>query len=181
MLRLTDRACRARFISCLRPVLLVLALFPVTVRAVDPVMPTARKGPLKIFCIGDSITQGYGLTNASGQQAMAYRGYPAKLGELLGAQAKISHYGAGGTTYFRNGPHPFEKTAWLAYLGLAKPDVVTMAFGTNCSRKDAWPKLHDQYAADIHWLITQIRKVSPQAAIYVCLPPPAYSDMWDIS
>jgi len=141
-----------------------------------------RRGtPLRIFCMGDSITEGYGLTNANGKQAMAELGYPARLREIMGTQATVSHYGVGGTTYFRNGPHPFEKTAWLAYLKLANPDVVIMAFGTNCSRTNTWPVLRDQYADDIRWTMAQIRAVNTNAAIYICLPPPAYSGTWAVS
>ena len=59
--------------------------------------------------------------------------YPAQLGKILGTEAKVNGYGAGGTTYLREGAHPFHKTAWLAYVKIWKPKVVVLAFGTNCS------------------------------------------------
>lgn len=142
---------------------------------------TPRKGPLRIVCLGDSITQGFGLVDAEGKQAMTKLGYPAKLGALLGTQALVKVYGAGGTTYFRNAVHPFEKTAWMAYLQIWKPEVVTLAFGTNCSNDNTWPKFFAQYDDDVKWLINEVRKLSPGVEIYICLPPPAYSDKYGIN
>lgn len=176
-----DRSRLPLFTSWFLVFLLIMALLPFTLPATPPVKAPSQKPPLKIFCIGDSITEGYGLKDADGKQAMAKLGYPAKLGEILVPQATVKHYGAGGTTYFRNGPHPFEKTAWFAYFQLAKPDIVTIAFGTNCSGEKAWPLLHEQYTNDVKWLIARIREENPTVAIYICLPPPAYSGMWGIS
>jgi len=181
MLKNNKRSGWCGFVQVVPGMLVLLIGFISAAMAGDPVKTQPRTTPLKIFCIGDSITQGHGLKDADGKQAMAALGYPVQLGKLMGPQVKVSHYGAGGTTYFRNGPHPFEKTAWLAYLKIANPDVVTMAFGTNCSRKNTWPRLHDQYGADIKWLISQVRNVNSNVVIYICLPPPAYSDTWEVS
>lgn len=142
---------------------------------------TPRKGPLRIVCLGDSITQGFGLVDAEGKQAMNKLGYPAKLGALLGPQARVNVYGAGGTTYFRNGMHPFEKTAWASYVKNWKPDIVTLAFGTNCSNDKTWPKHSGEYAADVRWLINEVRNLCPGVTIYICLPPPAYSGKYGIN
>ena len=149
--------------------------------AADQSAATPRKGPLRIVCLGDSITEGYGLVDAEGKQAMNKLGYPAKLGAVLGTQAVVYVYGAGGTTYFRQAVHSFEKTAWMAYLNIWKPNVVTLAFGTNCSNDNTWPKLFAQYPADVKWLIEEVRKLCPGVEIYLCLPPPAYSDKWGIN
>jgi lysophospholipase L1-like esterase len=143
--------------------------------------PSSRKGPLRIVCLGDSITQGYGLVDAEGKQAMNKLGYPAKLGALLGTQAVVKVYGAGGTTYFRKAVHAFEKTAWMAYLKIWQPQVVTLAFGTNCSNDNTWPKLSEQYPADVKWLITEVRRLNPGVEIYLCFPPPTYSDKYGIN
>jgi len=143
--------------------------------------PPPRKGPLKIVCLGDSITQGFGLVDANGKQAMNALGYPAKLGTLLGPQAVAHSVGAGGTSYFRKAPFPYEKAAWKGYVELWKPDVVLLAFGTNCSNDNSWPKLHDQYPDDVRWLIGEVRKISPGVEIYICLPPPAYSNLYGIN
>lgn len=162
--------------------LLLIWVLPVYLFAADSVKSREnRQSPISIFCLGDSITQGFGLVDAEGKQAMNQLGYPAKLGALLGSQARVNLYGAGGTTFFRNGPHPFEKTAWKAYAQISKPDIVTLAFGTNCSNDKSWPTLHAQYAADVKWLINEVRLISPKVEIYICLPPPAYSDKWGIN
>ncbi len=146
-----------------------------------PPPAATRNGPLRIVCLGDSITQGFGLVDAEGKQAMNKLGYPAKLGALLGTQAVVKVYGAGGTTYFRQADHPFEKTAWIAYFQTWKPNVVTLAFGTNCSNDKTWPKFSEQYSADVKWLISEVRRLSPGVEIYLCLPPPAYSNKYGIN
>ena len=143
---------------------------------VPPAVPAKAVKPLHIVCLGDSITEGFGIKEPR------KHGYPGQLQALLGDRAKVDVYGAGGTTYFKAGQHSFWKTAWLAYVKLWQPQVVTLAFGTNCSRDADWPRHKDSYVADVNALIDTIQaSVTPAPRIYLCLPPPAYSDKWTIN
>jgi len=72
---------------------LLLALFSLmTARAAEPI---------KIACVGDSITQGAGAK--SGQS------YPAQLQALLGDGYKVGNFGVSGRTLLKKGDFPYWK------------------------------------------------------------------------
>lgn len=126
--------------------------------------------PLRIVCVGDSITEGYGIKNPAGK-------YPKVLGTLLGPHAIVTAYGAGGTTYFKKGAHPFWKTAYAGYIG--KPQVIVMAFGVNCSAN--W-QLKAEYADDVKALADELARIAGRPVkFYIALPPPVHDNPWKIN
>jgi sialate O-acetylesterase len=52
---------------------------------------------VRVACVGDSITFGYGL-----QQS-----YPAKLGHLLGTNYEVRNFGVSATTLLHCGDYPY--------------------------------------------------------------------------
>src|SRR5690606_36440351 len=74
----------------------------------------AEGQPLRIMCLGDSITHGHGLVDEDGNPAKMELGYPRRLGELLGPQAEVAGYGVPGATYFRQGFTPIANTEFEA-------------------------------------------------------------------
>lgn len=61
----------------------------------------AAEAPVKVACIGDSITYGLGLEDRDRDS------YPAQLQRLLGAEYQVGNFGKSGATLLRHGHRPY--------------------------------------------------------------------------
>jgi lysophospholipase L1-like esterase len=130
--------------------------------------------PIKIACIGDSITQGAGVDN-SGVNA-----YPVVLGRLLGTNYQTSNFGVSGRTLLRKGDSPIWKETAFRNATNSAPDIVTIKLGTNDSKPYNW-RFKDQFATDLRDMIDLFAGLPSHPRILVCLPVPAYGVNFDIS
>ncbi len=64
----------------------------------------AQKKLIKIACIGNSVTYGYGLKNTSTES------YPVRLQNILGEKYEVKNFGHSGATLLRKGHNPYYKT-----------------------------------------------------------------------
>jgi len=131
-----------------------------------PVNVAAYKETIRVACIGDSITAGGG-------------GYVPMLQETLGSKWQVTNFGVSGATLLRNGDKPFNRLGEYARALELKPDVATIALGTNDSKPGNWSK-KAEFEADYKAMIADLRKANPKVIIYCCLPPPAFGNKWGI-
>lgn len=117
--------------------------------------------PVKLSCIGDSITAGYSDKKA----------YPLQLQELLGSDWKVSNFGVGGTTLLNHGDKPYQKEGAFSNALKSHPDVVVIMLGTNDSKPQNW-KLKGEFVADYKNLIDQFKALESHPRIFICLPVP---------
>lgn len=150
------------------------ALFPIMVWFQSFPMAHAENAPLKIACIGDSITEGAGVENPSANA------YPIVLGRLLGIQYQTRNFGLSGATLLRRGDLPYSRTAQFRGATNYLPNIVTIKLGTNDSKPQNW-RLRDQYAADLRWMIETFANLPSRPKVYLCLPVPAYAINFDIN
>ena len=142
---------------------LLLAVFPL---AADPI---------KVACIGDSITEGAGLSNPSSES------YPARLQRLLGTNYVVRNYGVSGRTLLKKGDYPYWKEAYYKQSHDWLPDVVTIKLGTNDSKPYNW-KYGTNYVAELEELVTTYATLASAPRIYLCTPCPVYgTGAFDIS
>lgn len=128
-----------------------------------PVNLADYKEAIKLACVGDSITAGFG---APKQVA-----YPAQLGRMLGEKWAVQACGVSGATLLNKGSKPYQK---LGAFGKAKemnPDVVVIILGTNDSNPKNWSH-KDDFDADYKDMIRQFSELASKPRIYICLPPP---------
>lgn len=165
-------------------VLTTLAIFSLTVAAVPgaPIDPSRFDHPVRLACVGDSITFGAGVKP---RRTMAY---PAQLGRLLGKKWETRNFGVSGATLLRKGDHPYHKTKAYAQAIAWKPDVVVIKLGTNDSKHPSQPggkgsnnwSRKAEFGSDAKQLIADFRAANPKAEIFVCLPVPAFPGRWNI-
>ncbi|HEX6984910.1 MAG TPA: GDSL-type esterase/lipase family protein, partial [Planctomycetaceae bacterium] len=78
--------------------LALLALWAAPLVAADP---ADQDGPIRVACVGDSITFG------SGVEERERNSYPAVLGRLLGERYEVRNFGVSGATLQKRGDKPY--------------------------------------------------------------------------
>jgi lysophospholipase L1-like esterase len=139
---------------------LALAAIPVAVRA--EIDPSKYAAPVKVACVGDSITQGHG---AGGQP------WPAQVGRLLGEAWEVKNYGISGTTLMNSGDSPYQKQNAFAAAKASQPDVVVIMLGTNDTKPQNWRNVEADYRKDYADLVQQFAELPSKPRIFLCYPP----------
>lgn len=146
---------------------------------------------IKVVCMGDSITEGFGL----GDDERVY--YPSVLQELLGDSYEVFNKGVSGScatnTTLSDGrivgyPYPRQPRY---YEGLAlEGDIYIVMLGTNDAQdgrydveegQDPCSILIDyepQFTHSLQCIVDDIRKSNPQARIYIIKPVPVLNCIW---
>ncbi|MBN2201686.1 discoidin domain-containing protein [bacterium] len=137
-------------------------------------LSASATGQTRLTCVGNSITEGAGLSNP------ATDAYPSQAAAMLGSGWSIQNAGVSGRTMLKQGDFPL----WVENkfkLGLDfNPDTVTICLGTNDSKPYNWV-YKDRFVADYHAMIDTFRALPSHPLVYVCIPPPAFSSAYDIS
>eukprot|EP00823_Brevimastigomonas_motovehiculus_P009053 TRINITY_DN8726_c0_g1_i1.p1 TRINITY_DN8726_c0_g1~~TRINITY_DN8726_c0_g1_i1.p1 ORF type:complete len:216 (+),score=51.34 TRINITY_DN8726_c0_g1_i1:32-679(+) len=125
----------------------------------------AIASPIRISCIGDSITQGQGSP------------YPAYLQQLLGDGFVVSNFGDSGRTLMHSGDYPYWN--YTKYQNAIKTDAdfVIIQLGTNDAKTWNWDKHVAEFEPDYKQLISvfsHLPHTTPK--IYVAIPPPLYKE-----
>ena len=151
---------------------------------------TPKTDAIKVACIGNSITDGYGIDMND-----AY-GYPAQLQKMLGKDYWVKNFGVSARTMLNKGDFPYmNEMAWKDALAF-KPDIVIIKLGTNDSKPENW-KYGAEFKHDLQQMITTLRpdlaqpvkkknkkKATVQPAgpqIFLCTPIPAFKSTWNIN
>jgi len=130
--------------------------------------------PVKIACIGDSITYGAGI------QGRETNSYPAVLGRLLGSKFQVMNFGVSGATLLKKGDLPYWNTAEFREATRFQPKAVIIKLGTNDSKPQNW-RYSGEFALDLEDMIEHFRRLPSKPMVWLCLPVPAYEDRWGIS
>lgn len=167
-----------------RSVFLLLAVLGLSLSSAlaEPIDTSRFTHPVRLACVGDSITFGAGV-KPRGTMA-----YPAQLGRLLGKKWETRNFGVSGATMLRKGDHPYHKTKAYTQAIAWKPDVVVIKLGTNDSKHPAvsggkgsnnWGR-KAEFGPDAKHLVADFRAANPKVEVFVCLPVPAFPGRWNI-
>jgi lysophospholipase L1-like esterase len=119
--------------------------------------------PIKVACVGDSITQGAGAK--SGQS------YPSQLQALLGEGYQVGNFGVSGRTLLKKGDFPYwNEKKYQAALAM-EPAIVIIMLGTNDTKPQNW-KHEAEFAADYRELVKSFQTLKSQPKVFVCRPVP---------
>ena len=146
---------------------LLLAIFAVSLasalQAAESLAPKADGTPLRLACVGDSITQGVGAGNG-----MAY---PTQLQALLGKGWEVGNFGVSGRTLLRKGDNPAWKEAAYAKALEFKPDAVIIMLGTNDTKPQNW-KHKAEFEGDYRDLVKSFLDLPSKPRVFICRPVP---------
>jgi acyl-CoA thioesterase I len=146
----------------------------------------APASPVRVACVGDSITWGAGIPGRE------HNCYPAQLGVMLGTNWEVRNFGVNATTLLHQGNLPYiRQPAYTEALNF-KPDVVVIDFGANDSKHPGDGSLDAEKAVnnwqyktnfvhDYEAMIAAFRQANPAAKIFICLPTPDFPGRWGIN
>ena len=135
---------------------------------------SAADAPIRVACVGDSITYGHNPASPSGQPRIT-NNWATLLGNKLGADYAVSNFGVSGTTVMKNGDSPYwNQSAYRNSLS-SNPDIVVIMLGTNDSKPANWAK-KDQFAGDLKALISEYQNLDTKPTVYVATSATAYND-----
>nr|WP_068891992.1 GDSL-type esterase/lipase family protein [Pedobacter panaciterrae] len=124
---------------------------------------------VKVACIGNSVTFGYGLKNP------ATESYPSVLQGLLGQKYVVKNFGLSGATLLKNGHRPYYKTKQFEEVMSFKPDIAIIHLGLNDTDPRDWPEFKDDFKADYSWLLDTLRKQNPDVKLFICRLTPIFN------
>ena len=126
-----------------------------------------KKDVIRVACVGDSITYGFGVKNWYRNQ------YPKVLQRLLGKKYSVRNYGISGRTGCESGDSPYSKEKLYMLSRDYQPDIVVIMFGTNDTKVHNW-KGPEQFCKEYAELLKSYIALSSKPKVYVMTPPCAY-------
>ena len=133
-----------------------------------------KKDAVRVACIGNSITDGFGIDMATQQ------GYPARLQRLLGNGYHVKNFGVSGRTMLNKGDLPYQnELAWRDALAF-RPDIVIIKLGTNDSKPENW-QYNKGFTDDLQLMVDALKANKNNPRIILCTPIPAFKPTWNIN
>lgn len=129
--------------------------------------------PIKIACVGNSITQGPGRDHPDS--------YPLQLQEILGDAYEVKNFGVSGRTLLKKGDFPYWKEPQFEEVKSFAPDVLVIMLGTNDSKPQNWAH-KSEFRKDYLEMIAEFRQTMPaDGKVYVVMPVPVTKDNFGIT
>lgn len=134
---------------------------------------TSCSNNIKVACVGDSITEGYGLAWQS------KTAYPVVLNSLLGPGYSVMNLGRSATTLRKKGDFSYWSCKEFYDVFVYQPDIIIIQLGTNDTKTQNWNA--NSFAEDYQALIDTFKTIKSNPSIYVCLPVPVFHTKWTIN
>jgi acyl-CoA thioesterase I len=132
-----------------------------------PVDPSNYILPVRVACVGDSITQGIGAEQG--------KSYPNQLQGILGPKWKVWNFGVSGRTVLKKGDHPYWDGNEIYNAKSYQPDVVVIMLGTNDTKPQNWSHRQD-FVADYKDLVENFKTLASKPRVFICRPCPVFGE-----
>ena len=123
----------------------------------------AESSSIRIACIGDSITYGFGLINRENS-------YPSQLQQELPPYWEVRNFGITGACASSGQKDSYDKTGMLEKIGSWQPDIILFMMGSNDSKEAYWQN-RELYIRGCNNLIESIK--TKDSRVVILLPIPA--------
>ena len=131
-----------------------------------------QKLPTRVACIGDSITEGFGIAWQSDNS------YPALLDSILGDDYAVMNFGRSSTTTLRDGDFPYWSAKEFRNALNYRPEIVIIKLGTNDCKAYQWNA--EKFEKSYQSLVDTLRSAG-NPVIKVCLPIPVTQLIWEMN
>lgn len=126
-------------------------------------------GPVRVSCVGDSITFGLGVFMHRKQWS-----YQAFLSELLGAEYTFFNYGVTNRTLLPVGKDYYFKERIGKMAWDAKADILIFMLGTNDSKQILWNEA--RFEKEYMDVIGHYKQMQCFKQIYIMIPPKVFDE-----
>ncbi len=125
-------------------------------------------GQVRVACVGNSVTYGYGLSNREQES------YPVQLQRMLGEGYEVQNFGHSGATLLYKGHRPYVNLPEFRQALDFKADWVVIHLGLNDTDPRNWPDWKEEFIPNYRALIDSFRVVNPEARILLCKMTPIF-------
>ena len=136
-------------------------------------MRSPKTDDIRIACVGDSITYGYGV------KPWPEASYPAQLGVLLGKNYCVNNFGYSGRTAAGHGDLPYTREKLFQKSLGFHPDIVILMLGTNDTKPINW-KGAEAFCESLRRIIRAYQDLPENPTILLVTPLPAFSSDFGI-
>ena len=151
---------------------LITKAFLASVLALSFICAQARV-PVRVACIGDSITYGSGIEDRDNDS------YPAQLQRILGSAYDVRNFGFSARVMVQTGDYPYMKEQMYSDVKAFLPDICVIMLGTNDTKPQNWDK--EGYERDYNVMIHELKALPSHPDIFLCYPPTVVTDRWGIN
>jgi acyl-CoA thioesterase-1 len=130
--------------------------------------------PIKVACVGNSITFGYGIEHRDSLS------YPAQLQRMLGDNWKVRNFGISARTLLSKGDLPYINEPIYQQALAFNPDIVLIKLGTNDTKPHNWKHKAD-FKNDYRKLIKSFQQLESAPEVVLLKAVPAFPERWGIS
>lgn len=123
--------------------------------------------PVRIACVGDSITWGAFILRRKRDC------YPSQLQRLLGDGALVGNFGIIGHTLQDSGDLPYTRSGPYRKSHSFAPDVAVLMLGTNDSKPKNWKGV-SAFTHDYRALVERYRSLPSQPRVFALTLPAVY-------
>ncbi|MEQ2457544.1 Ig-like domain-containing protein, partial [Flavonifractor hominis] len=130
---------------------------------------TPAEQPIRVACVGDSITFG-------SQSVPNTRNYPTALQEKLGDDYEVKNFGVSGATMRNSADKPYTQQSQYQASLAYEPDIVLIMLGTNDGKSHNWTigQTENSYVADAMALVESYRALESEPEVWLMTSPTAH-------
>lgn len=133
-----------------RILFLLIFAFPAAIGFAQPINPSQYSAPIKVACIGNSITYGSGIADRPRDS------YPSQLARMLGEKWEVRNFGVSARTMLKKGDFPYWREEAYEQVKAFLPDVVIIKLGTNDTKPQNW-KFSGEFFADFRAMVNDLK------------------------
>ncbi len=136
--------------------------------------PTQVNQPIRVACVGDSITYGAGIMKRKENS------YPAQLGKMLGPTYTVHNFGVNSATLLKLGNKPYWHQKAFRSATKLNPQIVIIKLGSNDVKPRNW-KHSKTFEADLKSMILHFQNLPSKPRVILGKPTFVAKDRWGIT
>lgn len=133
-----------------------------------------RSAPIRVACIGDSITFGASIKDR------VKNSYPAQLGVKLGKGYEVKNFGVNASTLLKKGSKPYWKLKQFKAAQDYKPNIVIIKLGTNDTKASNWKHKAD-FVPNYVEMVETFQALDGKPTVWICYPVPVFPERWGVN
>ncbi len=131
-------------------------------------------GPIKVACVGDSITFGSAI------KERVKKCYPARLQKMLGEKYIVRNFGKSARTLLKQGDHPYWREKIYRDALAFNPNYVIIKLGTNDVKPRNWKHKYE-FKSDLKELASSFSSLPTRPEVFLSFPVPVEKSKWGIT